>query len=76
MPAVGDDATVSTYRPSGRTLVDLLEGATARYGDRPALRLRKDDGTQQVWSYRELDRRSRLAPGGSAPAGCSRASGS
>ncbi len=60
-PGVGHDAPVSEYRPSGRTLVDLLEGATARYGDRPALRLRKDDGTQQVWSYRELDRRSRLA---------------
>jgi long-chain acyl-CoA synthetase len=63
VPAVGHDEMVSTpaYRPSGRTLVDLLEGATARYGDRPALRLRKDDGSQQVWSYRELDRRSRLA---------------
>jgi long-chain acyl-CoA synthetase len=51
---------MSAYRFSGRTLVDLLEGAVARYGDRPALRLRKDDGSQQVWSYRELDRRSRL----------------
>jgi long-chain acyl-CoA synthetase len=44
-----------------RTLVDLLEGAAARYGDRVALRLQRDDGTQQRWSYRELDRRSRLA---------------
>jgi long-chain acyl-CoA synthetase len=52
---------VGTYRPSGRTLVDLLEGAAARYGDRTALRLRRDDGTQQVWSYRDLERRSRLA---------------
>jgi len=52
---------VSTYRPSGRTLVDLLEGAAARYGGRTALRLRRDDGSQQAWSYRELDRRSRLA---------------
>ena len=51
---------VSAYRPSGRTLVDLLEGAAARYGDRTALRLRRDDGSQQAWSYRELDRRSRL----------------
>lgn len=51
---------MSAPRFSGRTLVDLLEGAVARYGDRPALRLRKDDGSQQVWSYRELDRRSRL----------------
>ncbi|HYN47683.1 MAG TPA: AMP-binding protein [Candidatus Nanopelagicales bacterium] len=52
---------MSTFRPSGRTLVDLLEGAAARYGERTALRLRRDDGTQQTWSYRELDRRSRLA---------------
>jgi long-chain acyl-CoA synthetase len=44
-----------------RTLVDLLEGAAARYGDRTALRLRRDDGTRQAWSYRELDRRGRLA---------------
>ncbi len=52
---------MSTHRPSGRTLVDLLEGAAARYGERTALRLRRDDGTQQAWSYLELDRRSRLA---------------
>jgi long-chain acyl-CoA synthetase len=51
---------VSTYRPSGRTLIDLLEGAVARYGDHMALRLRRDDGSQQAWTYRELDRRSRL----------------
>jgi long-chain acyl-CoA synthetase len=44
-----------------RTLVDLLEGATARYGDRTALRIRRDDGAIGAWSYRELDRRSRLA---------------
>ncbi len=51
---------MSDFRPSGRTLVDILEGAAARYGDRTALRLRLDDGSQQAWSYRELDRRSRL----------------
>ena len=51
---------MSVYRPSGRTLVDLLEGAAARYGERVALRLRRDDGPQLAWSYRELDRRSRL----------------
>ena len=44
-----------------RTLVDLLEGAAARYGDRTALGIRRDDGTVSAWSYRELDRRSRLA---------------
>lgn len=59
--ALPHDASVSAYRPSGRTLVDLLEGAAARYGERTALRLRRDDGTQQAWSYRELDRRSCLA---------------
>jgi long-chain acyl-CoA synthetase len=49
---------VSTTR---RTLVDLLEGAAVRYGDRTALGIRRDDGTIGAWSYRELDRRSRLA---------------
>ena len=44
-----------------RTLVDLLEDAVARYGERPALSLRRDDGTTTTWSFRELDRRSRLA---------------
>ena len=44
-----------------RTLVDLLDGATARYNDRRALAVRRDDGTLETWSYRELDRRSRLA---------------
>ncbi len=56
--AVVHDATVTKTR---RTLVDLLEGAAARYGDRTALAIRRDDGTIQAWSYLELDRRSRLA---------------
>jgi long-chain acyl-CoA synthetase len=43
------------------TLVDLLEDAVARYGDRSALSLRRDDGSTTAWSFRELDRRSRLA---------------
>ncbi len=51
---------MSDFQPSGRTLVDLLEGAVTRYGDRTAVRLRLDDGSQQAWTYRELDRRSRL----------------
>ncbi|MBI3747322.1 MAG: AMP-binding protein [Chloroflexi bacterium] len=42
-------------------MVDLLEDAVARYGDRTALSLRHDDGTTTTWSFRELDRRSRLA---------------
>ncbi len=43
------------------TLLDLLEDAAARFADRPALGLRRDDGTSFSWSYRELDRRSRIA---------------
>lgn len=52
------DAPVTTTR---RTLIDLLEGAAARYSERTALGIRRDDGTIGAWSYRELDRRSRLA---------------
>ena len=43
------------------TLLDLLAEAVTTYGDRTALRLRLDDGTTTAWSYRELDRRSRIA---------------
>jgi long-chain acyl-CoA synthetase len=43
------------------TLVDLLDGAFRRYADRPAVGLWHDDGTRTTWTYRELDRRSRLA---------------
>src|SRR3954452_19664484 len=43
------------------TLLDLLESSAAPYGEKPALRLRRDDGTTFHWSYRELQRRSRLA---------------
>ncbi|MEO8571176.1 MAG: AMP-binding protein [Chloroflexota bacterium] len=43
------------------TLLDLLDAAVAANGDRTALSLRLDDGTTTTWSYRELDRRSRLA---------------
>lgn len=43
------------------TLIDLLDRAVSRYGERPALRLRRDDGTTTSWSYRELDRRARIA---------------
>jgi len=47
--------------PPSRTLVDLLERAADRFGDRPAVSMRTDDGELIRWSYRELDRRSRLA---------------
>jgi len=43
------------------TLLDLLDEAVARFGDRPALRVRRDDGATLAWTYRELDRRSRIA---------------
>jgi long-chain acyl-CoA synthetase len=43
------------------TLLDLLEASVTRFGDRNAVGLRADDGTVWHWSFRELDRRSRLA---------------
>ena len=43
------------------TLLDLLEGSAARYGDRNALGLRRDDGTTFHWSYHEVLHRSRIA---------------
>ena len=52
---------MSAYRFSGRTILDILEGAVARRGERRALGQRGDDGTTAWWTYRELDRRSRLA---------------
>ncbi len=42
------------------TLLDLLADAVDRYGERPALSLRHDDGTTTTWTYQELDRRSRI----------------
>jgi long-chain acyl-CoA synthetase len=41
------------------TLLDVLDDSVAKYGDRPALSLRRDDGSSESWSFRELDRRSR-----------------
>ena len=43
------------------TLLDLLDGAMLRYADRPAVGLWHDDGTRTTWTFRELNRRSRLA---------------
>jgi long-chain acyl-CoA synthetase len=48
-------------RRSLDTLLDLLAEAVAANGDKTALSLRLDDGTTTTWTYRELDRRSRLA---------------
>jgi len=44
-----------------RTLVELLDHAAARFADRPAVGLRAEDGSTETWSYRELQRRSRIA---------------
>ena len=43
------------------TLIDTLDSAVTRFGDRPALGVRHDDGSTTTWSYRELDRRARIA---------------
>lgn len=43
------------------TLLDLFDSAVARYGERQAVGIRRDDGTTDHWSYRELDRRARIA---------------
>lgn len=47
--------------PMPSTLLGLLDEAVARYGDKPALSLRADDGSTSDWSFRELERRGRLA---------------
>ena len=44
-----------------KTLLDLLDGAVARFSERPALSMRRDDGSLQAWTYAELDRRARIA---------------
>ena len=43
------------------TLLDLLADAVVANGDKTALSLRLDDGTTTTWSYRDLERRSKLA---------------
>jgi long-chain acyl-CoA synthetase len=43
------------------TLIERFDAAAERFADRPALSLRAEDGTTITWTYRELDRRSRLA---------------
>lgn len=43
------------------TLLDLVDEAIARFGDRPALAIRHEDGSTEGWTYRELGRRSRAA---------------
>jgi long-chain acyl-CoA synthetase len=43
------------------TLLDLLDEAVAANGDKNALSLRLDNGSTTNWTYRDLDRRSRIA---------------
>jgi len=43
------------------TLLDLLDDAVARFGDRPALAIRNEDGTTRGWTYREFDLHTRAA---------------
>jgi long-chain acyl-CoA synthetase len=43
------------------TLLDLLDDAVARFGDRPAFAIRRDDGEVHGWTFREFERRTRLA---------------
>src|SRR6266496_1941304 len=43
------------------SILDLLDAAVARYGDQTALGIRRDDGSQAAWSFRELQRRGRAA---------------
>src|SRR3954469_5086354 len=43
------------------TLLTMLDAAFERYADRPAVAVRRDDGSSMSWTYRELDRRSRIA---------------
>jgi long-chain acyl-CoA synthetase len=47
--------------PLSRTILDMLDAAVTRYGERPALGVRHDDGSTTTWSYRDLDRRARIA---------------
>src|SRR5258708_36108420 len=43
------------------TLVGLRDEAVARFADGGALGIRHEDGATEAWTYRELDRRSRIA---------------
>jgi long-chain acyl-CoA synthetase len=43
------------------TLIARFDDAVDRFGDRPALSLRTEDGARLDWTYRELQRRSRIA---------------
>ena len=43
------------------TLLDLLDHAVARFGGRPVFAIRRDDDTIDAWTYRDLQRRTKVA---------------
>ena len=42
------------------SLLDIIDQGEARYAERCAFGMRSDDGTTENWTYRELNRRSRI----------------
>ncbi len=42
------------------SLLDIIDQGETRYGDRYAFGMRGDDGSTEQWTYRELNRRSRI----------------
>jgi long-chain acyl-CoA synthetase len=42
------------------SLLDILDQGEAHYGERSAFGMRGDDGSRENWTYRELNRRSRI----------------
>ncbi len=42
------------------SLLDIIDQGESRYGDRAAFGMRGDDGSMERWTYRELNRRSRI----------------
>jgi long-chain acyl-CoA synthetase len=42
------------------SLLDIIDQGEARYGERLAFGMRRDDGSSEHWTYRELNRRSRI----------------
>ena len=42
------------------SLLDIIDRGESRYGDRLAFGMRSDDGSTVQWTYRELNRRSRI----------------
>jgi long-chain acyl-CoA synthetase len=47
--------------PEPTTILELLDRAFRRYAGQPAVGLWHEGGTKTTWTYRELDRRSRIA---------------